>query len=177
MAVYVTKKCPHCGYAYQILESGDQRKYGCPYQTCMRCHKSYWDKDIKEPALHGYENFYETRKGITTGISLIIYVLIGILMFSYGILFVMEQEMIGFFAIAMGALCVWGIVSYIKQKIYDEKHRDDIIANQQRDYDMSMARLKDTNYLTALAKYDVLAKKLLKERINGDIEHYAKRPQ
>lgn len=40
MAVYVTKKCPHCGHAYQFLNSGDQRKYGCPYQTCMVCKKS-----------------------------------------------------------------------------------------------------------------------------------------
>lgn len=40
-----------------------------------------------------------------------------------------------------------------------------------------MARLKDTNYLTALAEHDSFARKLLQERINGNVEHYAERPQ
>ena len=59
MAVYVTKKCPHCGYKYQRFQSGDQRKYGYPYLTCEKCKNSFWDDDIKEPALYGYENMHE----------------------------------------------------------------------------------------------------------------------
>ena len=26
MATYVTKKCPHCGFAYQVFQSGEQRE-------------------------------------------------------------------------------------------------------------------------------------------------------
>ena len=40
-----------------------------------------------------------------------------------------------------------------------------------------MKRLQDINYLSRLAKVDSLAKKLLEERKNGELEHYAERPQ
>lgn len=177
MAIYVTKRCPHCGYAYQIHQSGDQRKYGCPYQTCERCHNSYWDTDIKEPALHGYENLHEAKESIKRGIVLIFYILIEIVFLSGGIYSLMNKEMFGILFLAFAGCLAWVIVSYFKQKIYDNKHIDDIIQNQQREYDASMARLKNNNYLTALAKHDALAKQLLKERTLGKIEHYAKRPR
>lgn len=177
MATYVTKRCPHCGYAYQFLQSGDQRKYGCPYQTCLRCNNSYWDTDIKEPALHGYENFHEVKERIMRGIILAIYTLLGILAFGGGIFLMANGEMIGLALVAAGCGISWIIISFIKQKIHEKKHRDEIIVNRQRDYDESMIRLKDDEYLTALAEHDFLAKKLLKERTNSNIEHYAKRPQ
>lgn len=177
MAIYVTKKCPYCGYTYQFHQSGDQRKYGCPYQTCLRCGKSYWDTDIKEPALHGYKNSHEAKESIKRGISLVIYGPLGIIFLSGGIFMVTDGEMSGIFLLAMGGYIAWVLGSYFKQRIHDKKHRDEIIADQQSNYDASKARLNDINYLTALAKHDPLAEKLLKERINGDVEHYATRPQ
>lgn len=177
MATYVTKRCPHCGYAYQIHQSGEQRKYGCPYKTCIRCQQSYWDTDIKEPALHGYNNTYEILQSIRRIICILICAPVGILCFVGGLLFIVEGEMAGLFLIAMGGFVAWIIGSYIKGKIYEKKYRDEVIASQQRGYDASMVRLKNTNYLTALAEHDYLARKLLQERINGNEEHYAKRPQ
>ena len=56
-------------------------------------------------------------------------------------------------------------------------HQSEIISEQQRNYDASLMRLKDTNYLTALAEYDSRARKLLQERTNGQEEHYAQRPE
>lgn len=176
MAIYVTKKCPHCGYAYQILQSGDQRKYGCPYQTCERCHNSYWDTDIKEPALYGYENLHETKESVKRGVSLVLYIPIGIITLYLGIFLLINAEMMGIFSLAIGVYVAWLIGSYFKQKIYDNKHINDIIENRQKEYDASMMRLKNINYLTALSKHDALAKKLLKERTLGEVEHYAKRP-
>ncbi len=84
--------------------------------------------------------------------------------------------MMGIFLLAIGGYIAWLIGSYFKQKIYDNKHINDIIENRQKEYDESMMRLKDINYLTALSKHDVLAKKLLKERTLGEVEHFAKRP-
>ena len=177
MATYVTKKCPHCGFAYQVFQSGEQRKYGCPYKTCERCFKNYWDTDIVEPALHGYENLYETRQSINRAIVMILYTPMALLLLGGGIWFLIEGEMMGLFALAMGIGIMWMIGSHIKQKIDDRKHWDDIVRNRQIDYDKSMERLNDTNYLTALANFDKRAKKLLDERINGETEHYATRPQ
>ncbi len=177
MATYVTKKCPHCGFVYQNFKSGEQRKYGCPYKTCTRCSNNYWDTDIVEPALHGYENSYETRQEVNRAIVMVLYTPMALLLLGLVIWFLMEGEKIGLAAIAMGVGIMWMVALHIKQKIYDEKHWNDIVANRQKDYDKSMERLKDTNYLTALASFDKLAKKLLEERINGETEHYANRPQ
>ena len=177
MATYVTKKCPHCGYIYQFHQSGDQRKYGCPYQTCTRCHGSYWDTDIKEPALYGYENLHETKESIKIGITIALYTPLGLVCLGLGIFMLIEGSLMGLFLLAIGAFVIWTICSHFQQKIYDDKHRDEIIETQQKNYDASLARLKDTNYLTALAEHDRLAKKLLEERIDGNLEHYAIRPQ
>ena len=64
-----------------------------------------------------------------------------------------------------------------KKKKNEITNRDEIIKTQQKEYDESMKRLQDINYLSRLAKVDSLAKKLLEERKNGELEHYAKRPQ
>ncbi len=176
MATYVTKKCPHCGYAYQVFQSGEQRKYGCPYKTCAKCFKHYWDADIVEPALHGYENSYETRQSINRVIVMVLYIPMALLMLGGGISLLTEGEMLGLFCLAMAGFIAWAIGSHIKGKIDDKRHWDDIVRNRQLEYDKSMERLKDTNYLTDLANFDKRAKKLLDERMNGDIEHYANRP-
>ena len=85
MATYVTKKCPHCGYAYQFMQGGDQRKYGCPYKICERCNNPYWDTDIKEPALYGYENLHETMESVSQGCTLFICIPFGIIALFGGI--------------------------------------------------------------------------------------------
>lgn len=177
MAIYVTKRCPHCGHAYQVLKSGEQRKYGCPYKTCMKCGKSYWDKDIKEPALHGYENTYEDMQSIRTVITILIYGTMGVLLLGGGFYLVIGGELGGLFLVAMGGSITWIIGSHFKEKLDDMKRRDKIIAARQREYDESIARLKDSNYLTALATHDSRAKKVLYERMNRMEEHYAERPR
>ncbi len=176
MAIYVTKKCPHCGFKYQVLKSGEQRKYGCPYKICAKCFKYYWDTDIVEPALHGYENSYETGQKIRRAIAMILCIPAALLMFGCGILVLLAGDMEGLFFLACGVFIMLVIGSHIKDNIDEKRHWDDIITNRQIDYDKSIERLKDTNYLTALANFDKRAKKLLNERMNGDIEHYANRP-
>ncbi len=89
----------------------------------------------------------------------------------------MDEELIGFVLIVLGAFCVWGVCSFFKQLYYDRKNKDAIIATQQMQYDDSMTRLQDTYYLMALAEIDPKAKKLLQQRMNGDMEKYAQRPE
>ena len=177
MATYVTKKCPHCGYAYQVLQSGEQRKYGCPYKTCTHCNNSYWDTDIKEPALHGYSNAYEVTQSIKRGITILLYAPMGLLILGAGVYLLINGEIIGLLALLIGGSISWVIFSYFKRKHDDSKQKDEIVAEQQRDYDASVERLKNTQYLTALAEHDSRAKKLLHERTNGQVEHYAQRPE
>lgn len=177
MATYVTKRCPHCGYIYQNHDAGEQRKYGCPRQICTRCLKPYWDTDIKEPALYGYENMYEIMHGIGREIKMLIYIPLGLIMFGTGLFMTIERGMLGLFLIALGGLLIGVCVSYGRQKISDKNNRDKIIAKQQEEYDASIKRLQDTNYLTALATKDSRAKKVLYERVNKMEEHYAERPK
>lgn len=176
MATYVTKKCPHCGYAYQIHQSGEQRKYGCPHITCIRCSNSYWDKDIKEPALHGYQNAYEVRQSISRILTILLYGSISLILLIKGLSVVFDGAMDGLILIAIGGLGIWIIGSYIKRKIDENNRLDEIATSQRKEYDASIERLKDSNYLAALANYDSKAKKLLFERINCMEEHYANRP-
>ena len=178
MAIYVTKKCPHCGYKYQTHQAGDQRKYGCPCQTCARCSGVYWDKDIKEPALYGYKNFHETKETILRGILLLFSGIIGVCFIVEGIFFIFETgEIIWIFELIVGSFFVWIIYSHFKQKKYDKQHKTDLILSQQKEYDASMKRMRDTNYLKALACFDLRARKLLDERENGMKENYAERPK
>ena len=177
MATYVTKKCPHCGYTYQFLQSGEQRTYGCPYSSCIKCGKHYWDKDVVEPALHGFKNSYEDAQSAKRILAIIVCTPLAVWMFVGGVWSLRLGEKIGLFAIAMGLFLVWDIGSHIKGKIEDQKHRDQIVKRQQSEYDASMKRLQDTDYLSALAKIDEQAERLLEERTSDKTEHYAVRPQ
>lgn len=177
MAVYVTKKCPHCGHAYQYRQNGEQRKYGCPYKICMICGESFWDTDIKEPALHGFENAYETGQSIKRVFTLILYSPM-LLISIYGAKLLLSEGdvLIGIVSLLMGAGLLWAYIAFIKEAIDNKRNHAEIIANQQQRYDESVERLKNTTYLTALSKHDDRAYKLLQERMNGEVEHYAKRP-
>ena len=177
MAVYVTKKCPHCGYKYQRFQSGDQRKYGYPYLTCEKCKNSFWDDDIKEPALYGYENMHEKIERIKTVNSAVLTFVMSVGLFLVGLFMLIKGSLAGVFLILFSCGFVYMIIDFIRQKAYTEEHRDEIIAKQQADYDASIERLKNKNYLEALAKRDKLANKLLQQRINGETEIYADRPE
>ena len=176
MATYVTKKCPHCGGTYQFLESGEQRKYGCPCMICLKCGERFWDTDIVEPALHGYENSYETTQSVKRAATLVLYIPLALLMIGVGIWGLKNGNDMGYFFLGFSILLMWVIGTHIKEKIDEDKNWDNILAKRQEDYDKSLERLKDTDYLVALADFDELAEKLLNERINGETEHYARRP-
>ena len=169
MATYTTKKCPHCGYIINTLETGINRQYGCPYKLCPKCFKRYWDTSVLEPALYEYEA--ETTK---TNVTISAYIIIGI-MIQIGAVSLLPQGIIleALIAIAFGA--VLEIVSAVE--IHQRsKHAEEILKKQREEYDESKERLQDTEYLTALADYDKRAKELLRERQNGEEEHYACRP-
>ena len=116
MAKKKKKKCPHCGYAYQFMQGGDQRKYGCPYKICERCNNPYWDTDIKEPALYGYENLHETMESVSQGCTLFICIPFGIIALFGGIYLLLNAEIIGIFLLALGGINTYIICSYLKRK-------------------------------------------------------------
>lgn len=177
MAIKITKKCPYCGLTYRYSTYGDQRLYGSPYKTCIKCLNHFWDKDIVEPALYGFENLYETGRSIMNALILILYAPVGLLMLGGGIWLLTIGKNYGLLFLALGGFITWAISSDIKDKINNKKNRESIIRDRQVQYDNSMKRLNDTNYLAAIANFDRKAKKLLHERINGEEEHYAPRPQ
>lgn len=177
MATYVTKRCPHCGYAYQIFKSGDQRRYGCPRKICTNCKKHFWDTDIKEPALYGYENSHETANSIKRWFALLLCSAFTIMFIGSGIFILSTGDSRGGVCVGVGGLFALYIGVYIKEKIYEKKHHADIIAKQQKEYDASFERLQNSIYLAVLAEHDYLADKLLRERTGEKPEHYAQRPQ
>lgn len=170
MARYVTKRCPHCGFAYVNRARGDQRKYGCTFQTCTKCKKGYFDKDVKEPALYGYKNLHEVGQGVLKilGVCLLGFVAVGISQSK------MTTNILG---VLLLVYCLVIIGCQIYDVIYKITHKEEILEYQKKQYDESMARLKDNGYLVVLSRFDSRAKKLLNERMNGQEEHYAKRPE
>lgn len=50
MATYQSKFCPHCFNPYQLHQLKGT-EYGCPFITCSKCNKTFFDKDVKEMAL------------------------------------------------------------------------------------------------------------------------------
>ncbi len=177
MATYVTKQCPYCYHAYQVFQSGEQRKYGCPLLTCVKCNKTFFDADIKEPALHGYENLYETHQSAKRGCIMAFYIPTGILLIGAGIgIFVTLNSAVGFIPILMAAMIFWPVFSYINKKIYEKKHAEEIWELKQKEYDASIVRLQNYDYVKALAEYDPLAKDLLRDMEKGIRVRYAPPP-
>ena len=170
MAKYTTKKCPYCGRAYQILQMGDQRDYGCPLKICERCKKVFFDSDIKEPALYGYNNAYEKYRIVRNFIIIIVH-----LMASIGCIYLgIETDYPIIFLIPLFNIIV--IVIYLIKLLDEKRNKEDIIEHQRIEWDESYDRLKNTEYLEALSKFDNKAGILLQQRQSGEEEKYAERP-
>ena len=58
---YITKKCPHCGKAYSIMQPKGTGFYGSPIRHCSKCGKDFIDKDYREIAIDGIRNV-DTQK-------------------------------------------------------------------------------------------------------------------
>lgn len=78
MAIYITRRCPHCNNIVFHGTQSHSHSFGSPFCVCERCHKTYVDKTKHEIALKGpeyYRNFmpYWVKLGI--GLSLPVLVL------------------------------------------------------------------------------------------------------
>ena len=171
------KKCPHCGHTFQLLKRQEPRKYGCPLKMCTKCYKPYFDTDIKEPALYGYTNLYEIFNRIIGIPVAVIFAIGAIAFFIGGVYILISGEIIGLFSFLISGIFIYLIVRLIKRIVYYTKNRNDIILDKQIDFDDSITRLKNTDYLTSLAECDYRAKNLLIKRKKGYPERYAKRPK
>ena len=178
---YTTKKCPNCRFAYVNQSAGDQRKYGSPLRKCPKCGTSFWDTDVKEPALYAYENLHETVKGFRNVVSMIIY---GVTLNAFGIgsvclLFyfgISEDSWACWLFIAVAIYIDYLIISHIKQKNDEKKRWPEIVKERQAQYDQSMIRLQDEEYLKALAQVDRRAKQVLNSYQKGEDPVFAPRP-
>ena len=48
---YVTKKCPHCGHAYETMHAGSDKSFNSSIMRCEKCGGFFVDKDRQEIAL------------------------------------------------------------------------------------------------------------------------------
>lgn len=178
---YVTKKCPHCGKTYQFAQSGEQRKYGSPFIRCLRCKNVFVDKDISEPALHGFwieEDTSGKWKGVVASFVILLAALLAIGSGIYLLVSSGDEIDIGNVGVLLfGVALLMPYLMLIHDKVYKKTHREKMIREKQELYDASMKRLEDTEYLRALALVDSLAKDLLYEREHGQKERYAMRPE
>lgn len=138
MATYVTKKCPHCGYAYQIHQSGDQHFYGSPFRMCGRCHKGYIDADAIEIAVSGVRE----RDKMPFNFGNLVFVALGIFMLVEGI----KYEML---SLTLMGLFPLGLATYL---IYDQiKNYQERLAWLEKETIASENRLKNIDYARRLA--------------------------
>lgn len=170
------KKCPNCGLVYRSYPGRELRLYGCPLIFCKQCNKPFWDNEIKEPALYGYENSYEKSNNIYVIIFSVVSSCLAIGCIFGGIYLSINNEDGVLTCFLLAGLFSFFPVLFLILFIYNKTHQEKIIGNQQQEYDASKERLQNTAYLIALAEHDSLAKKLLKERMSGIIETYAARP-
>ena len=173
MSTYTQKKCPHCGAVYRSYQGKSQRLYGCPLISCPKCNQSFWDSDIKEPALHGIEK----ERSILSYFWVYWLILSSIAMLVFGIVSVIEGEMLGIIGIALGGVMGLIIGVILVDGIHDAIHPEKQQLLLQQQYDASKERLQNTNYLAALTEHDPLAKNLFAERMAGMMETYAARPE
>lgn len=178
MAVWTTKKCPYCGTTYTNMSGGDQRKYGCPLINCHFCKKSFWDNDIVEPALYGFQNMHELVQTIKNWITVVLYGCMSLGLWVFTVYSLID----GFFSWSMLLIVAFSLFpmflcfTYVKKTIEDKKNRDEILELQRRQYDESMERLRDVKYVEALAQFDAKASKLLDEYKKGLSGTFAHRP-
>ena len=128
------------------------------------------DEKIKEPALYGYLYL----KDIKDYFNKIPYLFFTAYMWFMCSLFIYGDIIIlAIVPFIIGCIPVIINIKRLKEYISDyglQKAR-------QEEYDRSMDRLKNNDYLQKLAKKDRRAKRLLKARMQGKPEHYAKRPK
>ena len=75
---YITKKCPHCKFAYMLMEPSGGQDYGSPIQTCQKCGRQFIDKDYREIAVSGIRKT-DTKKVSPNAIYLLVSYLIFII--------------------------------------------------------------------------------------------------
>ena len=185
MATQKIKKCPHCGFTYYMGSANYIREYGSPLKKCGRCGQYFWDSDIKEPALYGYKNFYETRKKANLIITYLVVTPLALVMIGGGGFYLwhtIKEEttwmniLISLGLLLFGISIAYTIISSLAKKFRDLKNKEAILEEQRKEYDKSMERLNDMKYLEALAEQDSQAEKLLEAKKSGAPPHYAARP-
>ncbi len=179
MATYTKtdKKCPHCGNVYRSYPGREECIYGCPLILCKHCNQYFWDNEIKEPALYGYDNDYERKNNIRLTIFLLLMTCAAIGCLCSGIYIVVNGEEGSFTPFLLAGLFSILPILFFIIHIYERKNPEKAVAFIQKSYDLSKERLQNTVYLTALAEHDPLAKELLHERISHKPETYAARPE
>jgi len=173
---YTTKMCPYCRHPYVIHAPGDQIKYGCPLIICSRCGKNFWDTDIKEPALYGFDNEFEKRKRLETNLAMVMYGGIGLVILIASI--ITEYYFMIIFGILIAGFDFFLISKELERRAQNKKNHDLIIKEQQKQYDESFKRLQNMNYLRGLADVDFRAEFVLKEIESGEKDpFFADRPE
>lgn len=184
MAYHVTRRCPHCGDAYQINRRSGEWDYGCPIQICTRCKKSFIDTNVKEPALYGYENMHEDIQKGETGCVYFLFTPFAIIGFLVGLYFIgsslfdkdFKGVLTGCAVCAFTGFICYAIIRSIQMEQEKAKNKPEIKTRQRHEYDRSYERLQNMEYLKMLAQYDSKAKKLLASKERGEKEEYAARP-
>ncbi len=158
---YTTKKCPHCKFAYTVMEAKGGVNYGSPILTCERCGKPFIDKEYREIAVDGPRDS-DTKKIYPYTIFICVFTILfsGPVLFlfiSYPSLFSQKDDFL--LLIVAILLVVWAIYSVIRDvKSYDE--RQEYLKKERAE---SEARLSNYQYACFLKEigYDVPKKYLV----------------
>ena len=144
MAVYISKKCPHCGCYYSRNEGKNVQFFGSPFRKCPRCGDTFIDKDYKELAFQEPGNFYQMKiQPFSVAFILFGCLLVGIILGVLGFKESMESPAMWLFPLFFFIEGIYLIIGDIR----NYKDRMDDLEAKKRE---SENRLKDPNYARAL---------------------------
>lgn len=168
---YVTKRCPHCGKAYSVMQPKNIGVYGSPLRRCQFCAKTFIDKDYREIAVSGIRHV-DTKK-IATGT-----ILLGVfpaLFFILGIVLSFQlplsENKTPLYLALGGAIALLGVVYLCWAEAKGYKNRQQYLQEESQRSEM---RLKSLEYASLLKElgYSVPAKYLLSQNTTTTILHH-----
>lgn len=137
MAVYYTKKCPHCNGVYE-RGKGDRERYGSPFKTCGFCGKHFVDTDYVEIGLLDNKGIKENSFGWRAPALIVL-----------GIFFVVvawgEATIVILLGLGMLAFGIYNIIYNIRWKPENDEDVQEMVKE-------SKQRLSNPHYVIALWK-------------------------
>lgn len=159
---YTTKRCPHCKYAYSIMEPKGGVFYGSPIRICERCGNTFIDNEYREIAVNGIRKADTKRiypNSIARFIFFSFFFLVGLyLLYLDGLSDVPDTPTLWYLIITSILLIVDIYFLIIEYREYDE--RQCYLAQERKESEERLSNIAYAHFLKEIG-YDVPEKYLV----------------